>query len=382
MIYAVASALGVISACAVTALLIDAVPIFWRWQSRIHTGRMRGDEWSDSVFARCNSYSKRMPGIPLTDNERLTVVDRLRGQYKNLHLSEWQAAAVLSGCTDADAARELLKNFINPDGSLRNNVTCGTAMLLFAARRSEYIDNTSFFPASEETAAYLLESAGTGTLPYNKALPELRFVDAVGMVCPFLISRYLDTGDTAALELARRQLSEYLHVGLHPQLGIPVHCVNIGSSAPLGIYGWGRGCGWLALGLADSYSLLEQNESLRDTAAQLLECMEKYASDLLKFRLKNGGFPAMLGVQTHGESTATGMLGYMFAVLAEATGNAEYAAVASAAREFLCGTTRRDGKIDLAQGDTMGIAHYSSRFDVMPAAQGFACMLEKELRKL
>ena len=37
---------------------------------------------------------------------------------------------------------------------------------------------------------------------------------------------------------------------------IPCHCFNEKTKAPLGIYGWGRGCAWWAIGITDSLKAL------------------------------------------------------------------------------------------------------------------------------
>ena len=42
--------------------------------------------------------------------------------------------------------------------------------------------------------------------------------------------------------------------------------------------------------------------------------------------------------------------------------------------------TRRDGALDYAQGDTLGIALYSTRFDILPFAQGMTLSLLKKLK--
>ena len=47
--------------------------------------------------------------------------------------------------------------------------------------------------------------------------------------------------------------------------------------------------------------------------------------------------------------------------------------------EKIASNTRRSGEVDFAQGDTMGVGNYSRRFDILPAAQGFALRLEAEL---
>ena len=73
------------------------------------------------------------------------------------------------------------------------------------------------------------------------------------------------------------------------------------------------------------------------------------------------------------------MIGWFFARAYEASGNEAYEVCAKSAKKYLISVTRRDGKVDFAQGDTMGIGNYSRRFEPLPTAQGFALRLYKEI---
>lgn len=84
------------------------------------------------------------------------------------------------------------------------------------------------------------------TIPYRKTLPHIRFVDTIGLVCPFL--HQCDFSD-----LAIRQIEEYDHC-LWEEV-FPPHAYDLASHKPLGVFDWARGWGWYVLGLIETADL-------------------------------------------------------------------------------------------------------------------------------
>jgi len=150
---------------------------------------------------------------------------------------------------------------------------------------------------------------------------------------------------------------------------LPVHCFEKASGAPLGIYGWGRGCGWLAIGLAESLKCAPDGDR-----ENLLETSKKYAAALLRFQSDDGSWCRQTTARDTAETSATAMIGYFMSQLYGICGNEEYKKSALAARSALMSRTRKNGKIDYAQGDTLGIGFYSPRLNTFPAAQGFSLL--------
>ena len=248
-------------------------------------------------------------------------------------------------------------------------------MLLYALLESGFEKDPEVASACVDYCKKTLAAAGMGTLPYNRG-SDNRYVDVLGMVCPFLIKYSQVYGSVQAMELAKKQIDEYYRYGVHIQTGLPVHCFSERTKAPLGVYGWGRGCAWLAISLAESFSLLNGKDEYADV---LKERMINLADVLKRYQNKSGGFSSMLGTDAREDSSATAMIGWFFARAYEASGNEAYEVCAKSAKKYLISVTRRDGKVDFAQGDTMGIGNYSRRFEPLPTAQGFALRLYKEI---
>ena len=59
----------------------------------------------------------------------------------------------------------------------------------------------------------------------------------------------------------------------------------------------------------------------------------------------------------------------------EITGEEKYIIAAKRTIEALMSVTQRNGAIDFCQGDTKGVALYSTRLTVMPFIQGLSVLL-------
>jgi len=376
----------VLLAAAAAIAAVDAVPLLLRWLSRIHIGQWSGkEEWTAAAQKALLNMAKTTPRIPATENERLTFIERVKGVYHSSRLQLWQEAyilAALNGLPPSEQRDALIERMIakRMDGgewiAAPDSPDC--AAFAWAVLVSPLYSEQLAGGAMRETADYLIKASGeSGTVPYNTAAPGIRYVDTVGMVCPFLAQYAAVCGDSGALALCFRQLREYCENGLHEELNIPVHCFGQGNLAPMGIYGWGRGCGWLAIGMMDTFTALLKAVSsgqIKEMQLYLLKKMVAYADSLLDYQTAEGGWCRQLPVWDFGETSATGMLAYFMKKLYHLTGMEKYELSAQRAEAFLMKCTRKNGIIDYAQGDTPGIGFYSRRLDAMPAAQAFCLM--------
>ncbi len=350
----------------------DFVPTIATWLKRRHIGRYTDKkQWYASAEKKALEQIEKMPPLPVTDKTAYTLFPKLKGEYYNTLLLSWQVASLLKATGDNSKARNAAKAFLNKENQLKNYYAPTTAMLLFSMLEKDFAGDEDFDAQVKNFCRLALESAGDGTLSYNPDYPY-RYVDTLGMVCPFLIKYHLVYGCSEALELAKRQLDEFYTYGINAATGLPIHCFNPDNGMPLGLYGWGRGCGWLALALTECIELLDGKDDYADV---LKERAHNLAKALLPHQNKNGSFNCIVGVPTsRADSSATAMVGGLLALLG-------YKEESEKCLKFIMGVTRRDGEVDFAQGDTIGIGNYSRRFEPMPAAQGFALCLARRLMK-
>ena len=357
----------------IAVLLIDAVPCVLTWIERIGIGSLPEETATEKIKETAVSWLLKTPSVPLSDETRLTVIDRAKGRYKSSVLQSWQKAALLLGAGEAGEA-DAVKRFCDEqieNGRFKNFVRSPDFALLSYAVLFNAKDRQSLKGIMDEVYGFLKEIAKDGTVPYNVNIGDIRFVDTLGMVCPFLMLYAKTYGVTEAETLAKRQLFEYEENGMSEKTGLPVHCFDIKTGAPLGVCGWGRGCGWYALALAEMLRTSPDEE--------LLSSAENFMKSVMVHRLGNGGFSRQIPAEKMGEASATAMICHLSAVLYKLTGKKEYRECADGGASFIRLSTRKNGKVDYAQGDTKGIGFYSKKLDTMPAAQGFSLLLLAEV---
>jgi len=148
----------------------------------------------------------------------------------------------------------------------------------------------------------------TGSLPYRKNFPELVLVDYLGMVCPFL-SRYGKTFNCEeSLNLSVALLHDYVLNGMDRETGLPYHGFQGDTHEKMGIIGWGRGVGWLLIGMTETLAFLDKSsdgfDSLYHEYLSLLESTIKFQDDEGYFRW------IVNAKEGHVDISATAMIGY------------------------------------------------------------------------
>ncbi len=348
----------------------DFIPIFTAWINRIHIGRWTDKkQWYENAEKKALALIEKMPPVPVTDRVAYTLKPKLKGEYYNFYFSSWQVAALLKATGDNEKARLAAYRFFEKEDWSDRSYKTGAAMLFYEMLCNGFENDLKFKAAADDYICKAFAAAGDSTLPYVLEYKE-HYVDTLGMVCPFLIKYHQAYGCPEALALAKRQFDEYYTYGINERSGLPVHCFNPDTKLPLGLNGWGRGCGWLALALKECIQLLDG----RDEYAQVLRARaEKFAESILPYQNKNGSFNCVIGVPfSREDSSATAMIGGLLVLLG-------YKAEAEKCLDYIMSVTRRNGEVDFAQGDTMGIGNYSRRFEPMPAVQAFSLCLAREI---
>ncbi|MFD0588421.1 glycoside hydrolase family 88 protein [Paenibacillus sp. GCM10027627] len=375
-------------------LLLDFMPIAGTWLGRIHIGRHPEEgKWHVSVARRSLKWLNDTPIAKVTDNTRLTVIDRIKGQYSASALQDWQQAALLLGLAEGLEREEQSAVRAEIDAFLASKFDAGgnwkkaplhvdSAILAYAVMKVPGLKIEAYKPAMDNIHKLLLDHVGDDeTVRYRKSMSHYRYVDTIGFVCPFLVAYGMKFGDPSSLELAMKQIRAYVRFGFHEQTGLPFHAYDARSHSPLGLVGWGRGLGWFAIGLIDMWDELPRNHAFR---AELRPIIVSFAKAVLNGQQPHGAWNwTVTRSECRADSSATAMLGWYLARAAEIA-EIEESAANGALRSlaFLRSATRRDGAVDFSQGDTKDIGVYSTQFGLLPFAQGFASRLgQRALRE-
>lgn len=363
---------------------IDFMPIMRDWVGRIHIGRYSDRTiWLRSITRMGAKWLNDTPRIKVTDNTRLVVLDMLKGNYTKSAIQHWQEAALLLGLTQYleserdERVVQQIKAFLaakfDMNGQWRQPPEqIDAAILSYAVLKLNSVDSNRYRPAFDYTWHLIQSHIGEdGTVQYRKTMKHYRYVDTIGFICPFLIAYGIKYDKEECVQLALKQLSQYEQHGMLPEHYIPSHAYRLNNSLPLGLYGWGRGLGWFAIGLIDAWNELPMKHPAR---SELEGMIRKFAGAVLAFQHPAGCWNwSVARGESRADSSTTATLGWF---LLQASRIADLAPAcmegADKAVNYLMKVTRRSGAIDFSQGDTKDIGVYSMLFNILPFTQGFS----------
>jgi unsaturated rhamnogalacturonyl hydrolase len=364
--------------------LPDFFVTFKIWFSRIKIGKWSNKEvWRKAVTTCSLSWLKNTPTIKLTDNHRLIIIDILRGNYKRDAIQYWQEASLVLGLsahyhqTKEDKIKteiqRLLDRKINSDGNWVNPILESDGVILgYAFIQLSWIDHQKLKPAYDALWNLILDLKGDdSTVAYKKQSRKIRFVDTIGFICPFLVEYGQRYNVPEAVDLAIQQIEEFNQFAMLGDTFIPCHTYAMQSKLPVGLFGWGRGLGWYAIGLIDAWQALDASHPKKP---ELTQWVKQFARMAIRFQRDNGswGWIIMQDNARSDSSTTATLAWFLTNASSIASIENECKQASAKALQYLMKVTRRDGAIDFSQGDTKGIGIHSQEFDILPFTQGFA----------
>lgn len=352
-------------------IVYDCLYNFNIWQKRIHIGCWDDTKtWNIAVKKQAQKWLKHTPIIPKNDNSRLILWDILCNNLSSTTIQSWQKAGLLMGVF-ADSKKVQSKLVKQIKSSILQVKHIDVALLAYALLNITEKKDDIKCCMDYVYNLILATKQDNETIPYRKGHNDIRYVDTIGLVCPFLVKYGLTYSCEDAISLAKKQIDEYYSFN-HPQTKTPPHAYNIKQKTPLGIYDWGRGIGWYILGITECYNLLQNDLFKKSLEIKILEL----ANILEPYQLQSGGFSSSIFIKSKGaESSATVLCGILFEQCYYITKNKRYYNIANKTLTQLIKNTQRNGCIDICQGDTKGIGNYSTNFNYMPFVQGLALLL-------
>jgi len=364
-------------------LIIDLYPQLNTWQSRIKIGRFSNDElWKEKVKTIAVQWLKKTPTIKVTDNNRLIIIDILKGNYKRNAIQSWQETALLLGLNEyrkttnnkviTTSINSFIASKLSSDGHWIVKPTEVDSVLLgYALLKLDNFEYTKYRPAFDFLYEIILNLKGSdGTIAYRTHTSDYRYVDTIGFISPFLVRYGVLFNKPEAIHLGINQIRVFNAHGMLSEQFIPCHTYNIKTNLPVGLFGWGRGLGWYAIGLIDAWSELPESHPEKHEVTQMVV---RFAKMALLFQKSNGSWGWLVtNNQSQSDSSTTATLAWFFAKAAVIT---EISTESIKAKEqallYLKLVTRRDGVVDYSQGDTKSIGVHSQHFDILPFTQGF-----------
>lgn len=355
---------------------VDKIFNFTFQLMRYHIGRWESrNKWENAVVKKACKWIKHTPTVKFSDSTHYIAIDFLTGKYRNDTIQSWQIAGLVLGLADYSKTRKknyLPTNFVNKYISVNGEWKCEInrvdyAMLAYAILKNSS-DPQSIYPAMKKMINVIeANMCVDGMISYSQgSQAPYRYVDTLGMVCPFL-SLYGEIYKCPEyIDLAIEQIKKYHAGGMLCDTQIPCHAYNVQNSLPVGIYGWGRGTAWYFIGLLDTWKQLQKCNQYDELKLLLREAAENY----IEFQREDGGFNTILQGGGQYDSSVTAAMAYFFQSCSYIFAENRYKDVAEKSISKLMSMTMRSGAVDGCQGDTHGLGMFSQVYDVMPFAQG------------
>lgn len=206
-----------------------------------------------------------------------------------------------------------------------------------------------------------------GSIAYRKSRPNDIYIDSIGMIVPFLCRYGKNYKDNNAIELGVVQIINYIKYGLDSNSYLPYHGYNLDEKIKYGIIGWGRGVGWLLIGMVDSLEYITNHMSYPFITAEFI----RIVNECVKYQLESGYFTWQLSaLEGPIDTSTTSMIlyavkkGIMLGVLdKEYTKYTEIGVLALR-------KTINEGIVKSSSGECMGLSMYPQIYGEYPWAQG------------
>mgnify|MGYP005802099293 CR=1 FL=1 len=319
------------------------------------------------------------PSLALSTTYKHPIVAKILKLNYSQIVQSWQDAGIISNyISEKKVNREYLliqRRYIDSKGGW-NTIP---SVIDFALLASEFMKNSQTTPklAANQMYDVINKNIGSdGTVKYRDNLPQIRFVDSIGMICPFLFQYGRTFNHKDSIELAIKQIKKYIEMGMDSN-NLPFHAYNVRTGDKLGIGAWCRGIGWFTLGL--SAAIREHDTGEYD---YFLKFALRLADKLREYQNEEGGFSWMVTAGGRSESSGTAMIGNFYLDLFTITSKTEYFLAGEKCLYALMKNTNSKGILDFSQGDSKGLGLYSSNFTYMPFAQGYTLKLARRIRKI
>ncbi len=232
-------------------------------------------------------------------------------------------------------------------------------------------ENEKYRAAVDKMADYALAYPAdeTGSFFYRSG-QEYIFADSIGQTCPFLYEYGKTFERKECMELAVKQIANFLAYGIDGVTGLPYHGYEIKTGTKYGIIGWGRAVGWLMRGMMGCMVTQEGIEKLRKPFVDLAE-------SVIAYQRKDGYFSWQLqALEGPADTSATGMIcaALQEGLRREILQGEAYELACKRGRQAMNKSTK-NGRVYDCSGECMGFAQYPQTYGAYPWALGTALVL-------
>lgn len=222
-----------------------------------------------------------------------------------------------------------------------------------------------------------------GSLPYRPLHGNNHiYADGIGMICPFAAAYAVQYKDMGALQLAMKQIRNFMNYGYDEKTGLFHHVYRVenGKAETFGALGWGRAFGWIVYGIAESVRVLRdaEDKEFTEPLQELETLLVKLLDASLAYRKADCLYPSMFTeADSPIDTSASAMILHGFELLKEEKYKQVYEEGMDALQKYCS-----DGKVYQAQSECLSLSEYGNIYDSYPWSQGMVLSLEALKRKI
>lgn len=255
-------------------------------------------------------------------------------------------------------------------------------ILLKKRRKMWLVDDTLYFYANyhrinqtELDSVYSFlkdaEKDSAGSILYRQG-DTAAFLDTIGMICPFLTRYGSERNNQQATDLAIQQFRAFFTNGFDELSGLPYHGYDIKHGHKCGIIGWGRGLGWLMIGLVETLRWLDPRS---DEFIEVEAYAHKIFEVIIKYQTANGGFSWQLqATEGHLDTSVVSMIGYSLSLYMKLTKSSAYKDELDKMIRCLLSNINESGEVLSSSAECRGFSMYPQRFETNSWGQGFGVL--------
>lgn len=198
------------------------------------------------------------------------------------------------------------------------------------------------------------------------------YVDAVGLACPFLYEYGRIFHKDEGMELAVKQIANFLAYAIDAATGLPYHGYDVATGTKYGIIGWGRAVGWLLRGLTGCMTTVYGAARLREAYGNLMDAV-------LAWQRKDGYFSWQLqALEGPADTSATSMIcASLKQGLRAKTLQGEVYENALERGTHAIQKSISNGRVHDCLGECEGFSQYPQKYGTYPWALAFALLLDR-----
>ena len=320
-------------------------------------------------------------GIKRVRFETKNLLNCLYGneRYK-INRYSWKTALMANALSDAGEYNEI-KRYIRKWKHIKyqlceiDDVQNGLLLLKLYRQNGEYKE------LMDKLCEFCLNKSrdSQDSIPYRSNTEDI-YVDYLGMVCPFLFAYAKEFNDTEVHRLAFKQIENFIKYARDEKTGLVYHGYNYKENTTKGELGWGRGMGWVLMGIAESIEYIDKTS---DEYRLLKEYLRVLANAVINYQRNDGYFTwSIADKEAHIDTSATSMIIYALCKgVEQGVLDASFIVNIELGAEALH-RSYKDGKIYDGSGECGGFGKYSKDYGVYPWVMGTSIALINSIKKI